>query len=177
MSCSDWLKEENREIVKIVGDGNCLYRCFSYIEYGTEDRHQDIRKLISDSLSKIVNEPNNLVKLSPDYWLQERKNMTEEDNIIRILFLLCDLSGMNKDEILPFLNNVSLKISVMAPPNDNNDDRLKKYGGTLDIIIFSYITQKCLYTLQNIPDKKNSYKWHLTSIQFKMQSVQNLNYS
>ena len=35
-------------VIKIVGDGNCLFRCFSYCLYGDQKFHSDVRKEIVD---------------------------------------------------------------------------------------------------------------------------------
>ena len=32
------------ELIKITGDGNCLYRTFSYFLYNNEDHYKEIRK-------------------------------------------------------------------------------------------------------------------------------------
>ena len=36
----------DRQMYQIVGDGNCLFRCLSYIIYGNEEKHLDIRLLL-----------------------------------------------------------------------------------------------------------------------------------
>ncbi len=38
----------DRHLFPVLGDGNCLFRCFSYAVYGTEERHYKIRLLLVD---------------------------------------------------------------------------------------------------------------------------------
>ena len=49
-----FLHQSNRKIRKICGDGNCLFRCFSYFLFGTEDQHLAVRSLLMrvESLNK-----------------------------------------------------------------------------------------------------------------------------
>ena len=38
--------QESRQIHPIMGDGNCLFRSLSYLLFGNEDNHQQIRQLL-----------------------------------------------------------------------------------------------------------------------------------
>ena len=38
----------DRHLFPVLGDGNCLFRCFSYAVYGTEEQHYKIRLLLVD---------------------------------------------------------------------------------------------------------------------------------
>jgi hypothetical protein len=49
------LKRPNlRAVVKGVGDGNCLFRCFSYILTGSQDQHMAIRMAIVAHMRSIA---------------------------------------------------------------------------------------------------------------------------
>lgn len=43
------------KVKNIQADGNCLYRCFSFITYKTENKHMQIRKKIVDFIEKNAN--------------------------------------------------------------------------------------------------------------------------
>lgn len=43
-----------RRIRRIVGDGNCLFRCFSYMITGSEDQHVEIRAIIVTYMPNIA---------------------------------------------------------------------------------------------------------------------------
>ena len=48
---SEFLLQFGRHKCRIVGDGNCLFRCISYFVYGTQDYHSDIRSFLTDFMS------------------------------------------------------------------------------------------------------------------------------
>ena len=50
-----FLSSFGRKINPIVGDGNCLFRCFSYIFFGNQDRHQYLRAILADVIA--LNKP------------------------------------------------------------------------------------------------------------------------
>ena len=39
--------------IKIIGDGNCLFRCFSYFLYNSQNFHMKIKKLLFKMLLMI----------------------------------------------------------------------------------------------------------------------------
>ena len=43
---SEFLMQESRQIHPIMGDGNCLICSLSYLLFGNEDNHQQIRQLL-----------------------------------------------------------------------------------------------------------------------------------
>lgn len=45
-SASVFLMQESRQIHPSMGDGNCLFRSLSYLLFGNEDNHQQIRQLL-----------------------------------------------------------------------------------------------------------------------------------
>ena len=42
------ISQGGRYTYKIIGDGNCLFRSFSYILYNTQDRHFEMRAVITE---------------------------------------------------------------------------------------------------------------------------------
>lgn len=48
VSASEFLQSFNRGIKPILGDGNCLFRAFSQLTFGTEDYHSHIRAVLVD---------------------------------------------------------------------------------------------------------------------------------
>ncbi len=40
-----------RKFHSIVGDGNCLFRCFSYILFGNEDKHDLFRSFLVEMIA------------------------------------------------------------------------------------------------------------------------------
>lgn len=48
----EFLKKHSRKRASIGGDGNCLFRAFSYVLYLTERRHFQIRTLLVDIIKK-----------------------------------------------------------------------------------------------------------------------------
>ncbi len=47
----DFLQQYSRRRHSIVGDGNCLFRSFSFILFEVESKHFDIRKLLVQFVS------------------------------------------------------------------------------------------------------------------------------
>ncbi len=47
-TASEFLVQEGRQIHPIMGDGNCLFRSLSYLLFGNEDNHQQIRQLLAE---------------------------------------------------------------------------------------------------------------------------------
>ena len=45
---------DGRTIRRIIGDGNCLFRCFSYIITGSEDQHMSLRIIITSYMISIA---------------------------------------------------------------------------------------------------------------------------
>ena len=43
---SKFLKSHNRKLHSILGDGNCLFRAQSYLLFGSEDHHQQVRRTL-----------------------------------------------------------------------------------------------------------------------------------
>ena len=43
--------QECRQRHRIIGDGNCLFRSFSYILFGTQDRHLELRAILTEFTS------------------------------------------------------------------------------------------------------------------------------
>ena len=50
------LRLENRKIVYILANGNCLFRSLSYCLYSTESKHAKIRRNIQEELLSLLND-------------------------------------------------------------------------------------------------------------------------
>ena len=46
-----FLSSYGRHTLPIIGDGNCLFRCFSYIIFGTQERHFDMRLVLVEFMA------------------------------------------------------------------------------------------------------------------------------
>ena len=71
---------------KVNGDGNCLFRCLSYVAYGSADFYAEILHKIIEEL----NQPEYQENLFDfyDHLSTEEKKLIEERNIARILLYL-----------------------------------------------------------------------------------------
>ena len=51
----EFLNHYRRKRKEVIGDGNCLFRCFSYILFNSEDKHPYLRQEIVEVIKIMRN--------------------------------------------------------------------------------------------------------------------------
>ncbi len=72
-AASLFLSKYGRKVQKVVGDGNCLFRCLSLVLFGVQDRHFDVRTCLV-----------NLVNSNPSYFTNYCLPLTVCDHVRRM---------------------------------------------------------------------------------------------
>ena len=158
------LRLENRKIVYILANGNCLFRSLSYCLYFTESKHTEIRRNIQQELLSLLNDD----KYNSIWDCEETQSMTlsSEDLVfadtIKKAYLYGDAMEPSMTSASVRKNMISYANSMMEPalPTDDSDTRLAKYGGGLDMLIFSKLYRKTIWRLQK---NEEEFRWYIAS--------------
>ena len=59
----------------VKGDGNCFYRCFSVVIYGTEDLHSEVRQEICDFMTEHSEKFDCFINGSVDKHIQNQRKV------------------------------------------------------------------------------------------------------
>lgn len=88
------------QVIPIIGDGNCLFRCISYIQYKTQSRHPEFRNAAINYTVGIITQ----FGQSPDQYKSRMAQDGEE---------------ANHEEIYALATKYSLKINILVVCNDS----------------------------------------------------------
>ena len=165
------LFNEDREIIKVSPDGNCLYRCLSIFSFGTPNKHRYIRDNINDTLKKLFFSE----KYSKKWVTQELDTdlflRTTDEKLVRHIakynFMSFDLPK-NEIEITEDMRSKYLQSkSQPARKSDSIEIIRSRYGTEIEIMLYSYIEKKSVWILEvNNSTKPTYYKWHLAASYF-----------
>jgi hypothetical protein len=134
--------------------------------YKDSNRHEDIRKMISNKFIELLN--NQIYK---DLWIshsvssKKKSDTSPEERLVSTI----SLHFAQKEEIndgnsfMKKLYSAASNIEIPARPDNPNSNMLDRYGGSLEISIFSFITERNIYTLQNTAASDSSFRWFLQS--------------
>ncbi len=127
--------------IEILGDGNCLFRCFSILIFKTQDHHKIIRKHMIEYLlynKLLFSSSPNLEYNTIDEWIQNMKYIGEFGDALAL-------------EILSWMYEIPIHIYIQ---NMYNDDYIIEYFGTwFDKPILYLILRNEHYTLIKYSDK------------------------
>ena len=150
------LKAEGRCIFNIVGDGNCLFRALSYFMYNSEKVHQKMRDTLSCKLLWLAKDDS--------LWVNcNEPKLDGPSGKSSSIHLLNKLSKFFKDEIMSHSKSHSFRESLqeyskqMVKPvtgDENTEERLKKYGGSIALHTFSCVHGVNVWVLPTNQQKK-----------------------
>ena len=72
-SATTFLSLYHRQAFSITGDGNCLFRCFSFFLFGSQDRHLQVRSLLTEFMT-----------LNPSHFTAYCHPSTVRDHVCRM---------------------------------------------------------------------------------------------
>ena len=178
------LQNERREIVPIQGDGNCVFRAFSYCLFGTVDHHADVRKEISNELLRLA-DTNKFLQVEYKYNkgpIKLSQNTEEYDSEKHLLhqLLSTELTDVEKfytrstKTFAEALKIYANKMKIPAGPKDSAKVRFSKYGGNVEFAVFSSTYHKNIWVLR--PTLHQDYKWFLVNSDVKRTYEENKNH-
>jgi hypothetical protein len=141
------LRNEGREVMKIVGDGNCLFRAFAQNVYNDQAKHCTVRNEIANCLD-------NLHFGGNDNELQpiETHNTTD-------VYISNKIGTIFKHEIDAAGGKNAYVSKIRSPVqfNDDKNTRLAKYGSNLEIMLFAHMIRKDVCVLQRTTSNVEAY--------------------
>lgn len=159
-------KQENRTLVSVKADGNCLFRALSVAKFNTEVFHQEIRRVIFGFLYGVLFSSIN--KFCPLYWKSFKKITNREDCLINriVMVFLPDLIHLSPSDPSFNARQIERYLQRMMNAAEVNDEpavKFSKYGGSMELLIYSYLEKKVIWSFQRASNSAEIFHWQLAT--------------
>ena len=142
------LDKENRKVVKIVGDGNCLFRSFACMMYGNQEFHATVRSQMCLKLNEIYDKfegrwsvatcPSGPELLNNEaYFVFKLVHWFSSEVDAKCV----DSEEVTKEQMMAFIN-------LKKTPHSSQDHGKAKWGGLLELHLHALVNRKNVWVLR-----------------------------
>ena len=167
------LINENKEIIPVRGDGNCMFRALALVKYNDEKMHFIIRKEISNGLIELINNDYYKHFWDSKFWdCEANQNLCYSDSSANLIYSIVMLKVGNYDfdgsicsrSVKAWLREYAIQLKIPALPYHGSKVLKNKYGNDLDQWSYACFNKVDVWNLQKC-DK--FYMWTLACPCFK----------